>query len=86
MKRNPHCENNAGSFCLQLAEKFPVPVDFYGDGGKLRVRGQKFVGKGEVLPLVHGQKPADLHQIQKIVSPQKLSAGKTVKSNFLEQA
>ena len=70
MKRNPHCENNVGSFCLQLAEKFPVPVDFYGDGGKLRVRGQKFVGKGEVLPLVHGQKPADLHQIQKIVRPQ----------------
>ena len=31
-KWNPHCENNAGSFCLQLAEKFPVPVDFYGDG------------------------------------------------------
>ena len=70
MKRNSHCFHNAGSFCLQLAEKFPVPVDFYGDGGKLRVCGQKFVGKGEVLPLVHGQKPADLHQIQKIVRPQ----------------
>lgn len=54
MKRNSHCFHNAGSFCLQLAEKFPVPVDFYSDGGKLRVRGQKFVGKGEVLPLVHG--------------------------------
>jgi len=70
MKRNSHCFFKAGVFFFQLAREIPPPVDFYGDGGKLRVRGQKFVGKGEVLPLVHGQKPADLHQIQKIVRPQ----------------
>ena len=45
-------------------------MNFHSDRGKLGIALQKFIGKFKVIPLVHGEKTADVHQPQKVVRPQ----------------